>query len=118
MVRTSQHGPGTFKLITKKGQYNFTASQVVQSLLGTSRWSKPLVSSQLAQQRCDNVVTTLWLTLSQHCGTVENESCADVSFRRSDNVAVRRCQDVATTLLQRGHNIKHWISRPFYYGLF
>ena len=74
--------------------------------------------TQLAQRRCDNVVTTPWLTLSQRCGTVENESCTDVSFRRCDNVAVRRCQDVATTLLQRGHNIKHWISRLFYYGLF
>ena len=76
-------------------------------------------SSQLAQRRCDNVVTTSLLTLSQRCGTVENESCADVSFRRCDNVALQRCQDVASTLLQRRHNIKHWIStRPFYYGLF
>ena len=30
-------------------------------------------SSQLAQRRCDNVVTTSLLTLSQRCGTVENE---------------------------------------------
>ena len=45
------------------------------------------------------------LTLSQHCGTVENESCADVGFRRCDNVALRRYQDVTTTLLQRRHNI-------------
>ena len=74
--------------------------------------------AQLAQRRCDNVVTTSLLTLSQRCGTVENESCTDVSFRRCDNVALQRCQDVATTLLQRRHNIKHWISRPFYYGLF
>ena len=37
---------------------------------------------------------------------------------RCDNVALRCYQDVATTLLQRRHNIKHWISRPFYYGLF
>ena len=56
-------------------------------------------------------------TLSQRCGTVENESCADVSFRRCDNVALQRFQDVVTTLLQRRHNIKHWVSRPFYYGL-
>ena len=62
---------------------------------------------QLAQRCCDNVVTTSWLTLSQRCGRVENEGCTDVSFRRCDNVAVRRCQDVSTTLLQRGHNIKH-----------
>ena len=74
--------------------------------------------AQLAQRRCDKVVTTSLLTLSQRCGTVENESCTDVSFRRCDNVALQRCQDVASTLLQRRHNIKHWITRPFYYGLF
>ena len=73
--------------------------------------------SQLAQQRCDNVVTTL-LTLSQRCGMVKNESCTDVSFRLCDNVALQRCQDVASTLLQRRHNINHWITRPFYCGLF
>ena len=61
---------------------------------------------------------TTTLTLSQRCGTVENESCTGVSFRRYDNVALQRCQDVALTLLQRRHNIKHWITRPFYYGLF
>ena len=49
-------------------------------------------------------------TLSQR-GTVENESCADISFRRCDNVALLPYQDVATTLLQRRDNIKHWISR-------
>ena len=70
-----------------------------------------------------DVVTTLsqrpLLTLSQRGATVENESCTDVSFRRCDNVALQRCQDVASTLLQRRHNIKHWIcTRPFYYGLF
>ena len=75
--------------------------------------------TQLAERRCDNVVTTSLLTLSQLCGTVENESCTDVSFRRCGYVALQRCQDVASTLLQRRHNIKHWIStRPFYYGLF
>ena len=74
--------------------------------------------SQLAQRRCDNVVTTSLLTLSQRCGTVENESCTDVSFRCCDNVALQRCQDVASTLLQRRHSIKHWITRSFYYGLF
>ena len=41
------------------------------------------------------------LTLSQRCDTAENESCADVGFRRCDNVAVWRYQDVTTTLLQR-----------------
>ena len=68
--------------------------------------------------RHGNVVKTSLLTLPQRFGTVENESCADVSFRRCDNVALRRYQDVGTTLLQHHHNIKHWISRPFYYGLF
>ena len=76
-------------------------------------------SSQLAQPRCDNVVTTSLLTLSQRCGMVENESCTDVSLRRCDKVALQRCQDVAAKLLQRRHNIKHWIiTRSFYYGLF
>ena len=63
--------------------------------------------TQLAQRRCDNVVTTSLLRLPQRCGTVENESCTDVSFRRCDNVALQRCQDVASKLLQRRHNIKH-----------
>ena len=49
---------------------------------------------------------------------VKNESYADVGFRRCDNLALRRYQDVARTLLQRHHNIKHWISRPFYNRLF
>ena len=57
-----------------------------------------------------DVVTTPWFTLSQRCGIVENGNCADISFRR--------CQDVATTLLQRRHNIKHGISGPFSYELF
>ena len=57
-------------------------------------------------------------TLSQRCGTVDNDSCADLGFRRCDNVALQSYQDLATTLLQRRHNIEHWISRPFYYRLF
>ena len=76
------------------------------------------VFPQLAQRRCDNVVTKSWLTLSQRCGTVENKSCADVSFSRCDNFPLRGCQDVDIKLLQRRHNIKHWISRPSYYRLF
>ena len=58
------------------------------------------------------------LTLSQRRGMVENESCADVGFRRCDNVALRRYQEVRTMLLQRHHNIKYWIYMPFYYRLF
>ena len=54
-------------------------------------------TTKLAQGRCGNVVTTSLLTLSQRCGTVENESCFNVSFQRRDNVVVRRCQDVAKT---------------------
>ena len=65
---------------------------------------KQLIWSQPAQQRYDNVVTTSLLTLSQR-GTVKNESCADVGFRRCDNIAPRRYQDVAPTLLQRCQNI-------------
>ena len=53
--------------------------------------------TQLAQRRCDNVATTLLLTLPQR-GTVENESCADDSFRRFDNVALQLYQDTATML--------------------
>ena len=53
--------------------------------------------AQLAQQCCHNVVTTSLLTLSQRCGTFENESCTDVSFWRCNSFALRRCQDVATT---------------------
>ena len=53
--------------------------------------------TQLAQRRYDNVVTTSLLTLSERCDTVENVSCADVGFRRCDNVALRRYQAVATT---------------------
>ena len=75
-------------------------------------------SSQLGQRRCHNVIITSWLTLSQRCGTFENESCSDVGLRRCDNIAVWCSQDVATTLLQRRHNIKHLVSRPFHYGQF
>ena len=64
--------------------------------------------TQLAQRHCDNVVTTSWLALSQRSGTVENEGCGDVGLWRCDNAPVRRCQDVATTLLQRRHSINIW----------
>ena len=74
--------------------------------------------TQLAQRRCDNVFTKSLLTLSQRCGTVENKNCAHVGFGCCDNVTLGRFQDVATTLLQRPHNIKHLISRPFYYRVF
>ena len=72
--------------------------------------SNRLITAQPAQRRCDNVATTSWLMLWQRCSTVENESCGDVS--------ARLCQDVATTLLQRHLNIKHWSYKPFYYGQF
>ena len=75
-------------------------------------WSTTMVGWQ--SKRFTAGTVTLW----QRCGTVENESCADVSFWRCDNVALRRYQDFATTLLQRHRNINHWISRPFYYGTF
>ena len=66
----------------------------------------------------NDVATTLSQRRCWRFGTVENEICADVRFRRCNNVPLRRCKDVATTLLQRRHNIKYWISRPLYYGLF
>ena len=69
-----------------------------------------LKKSQLAQWRCDNLAETSLMALPQRCGTVENESCAEVGFQLFDNVAFRRYQYVATTLLQRRHNIKQWIS--------
>ena len=62
-------------------------------------------------QRCHNVVVNV-VTMLWH----ENESCGDVGLRRCENPAFWRCQDVAKTLLQRRHNIKHLVSRPFYYG--
>ena len=65
-----------------------------------------------------DVVTKSWLTLSQRCGTVENESCGDVALRHCENVALWRCQDFAIMLLQRRHNIKHRVYRPIYYGQF
>ena len=63
------------------------------------------ISPQLAQRRCDNDVTTSPLTLPQRCDTVKNESCVDVGFLRCGNVALRRYQDIVTTLLQRHHDI-------------
>ena len=53
----------------------------------------------------DDHVTTSLLTLSRRCGTVENQSCADVGFRRCDNVALqrslsRRCHKVPATMPQ------------------
>ena len=54
------------------------------------------VVTQLAQRRCDNVVTSSWLTLSQSCDKVENEICGDVSFLRCDNFVVQRCYNVST----------------------
>ena len=79
--------------------------QVDLNILGIKVYYKLILSTkhsestqtQLAQRRCDNVVTTSLLTLSQRCGTVENESCADVGFQRCDNFALRRYQDVAET---------------------
>ena len=54
-------------------------------------------STQLEHRRCNNVVPTSLLTLSQRSVTFENENYADFIFRRYHNVAVRRCQDVAAT---------------------
>ena len=95
----------------------FSAKKLFLEILQNSQ-ENACVKSQMAQRRCDNVVTTSLLTLSQRCGTVKNESCTDVSFWRCDSVALQPCQDVASTFLQRRHNIRLLITRPFYYGLF
>ena len=95
----------------------FSAKKIFLEISQNSQ-ENACVKSRLAQRRFDNVETTLLLTLSERCGTVENESCTDVSSRRCYKVALQRCQDVASTLLQRRHNTKHLITRPFYYGLF
>ena len=58
-----------------------------------------------------DVVTTSRLTLSHSYGKVENENCGNVSFRLCEYV--RRCQDAATTLLQRRCNINQWLCRCF-----
>ena len=56
-----------------------------------------LLCATIATMSCRNNLS--WLTLSQRCGTVKNESCGDVGLRRCDNLGERRCQDVAITLL-------------------
>ena len=101
----------------KRSSRVFSAKSVFLEISQNSQ-ENARVKSQLAQRRCDNLLTRSLLTLSQRCGTVKNESCTDVSLRRCDNVALQRCQDLASTLLQRHHNIKHLITRPFYCGLF
>ena len=65
-------------------------------------------TSQLAQRRCHNVVTTSWLALSQRCGTVENESCGNVGlqslWQRRFPTFSRRCHVLFTSyssLLQK-----------------
>ena len=80
----------------------FTVTSCHISIIKHNIWFQP--GTQLAQWHCDNIVTTSLLTLLQGCDTVENETCADVGFRRCGNVAFQRYQDVATTLLQRRHN--------------
>ena len=68
--------------------------------------SAKALSSQLAQWRCDNVVTTSWLTLSQHCGTVENESCGDVG----PDVVTVLLSNIVKTLPQRCYNVDTTLS--------
>ena len=57
-------------------------------------WIGTRKPTQLAQRRCDNVVTTSLLTLSQRCGSVENESCTNVG----PTTLPQRCYNVDTTL--------------------
>ena len=55
------------------------------------------------------------MAFSQCCGTIKNESCGDLILQRCKSVAFLRCLDVTITLPQRRHNIKHLVSRSFYY---
>ena len=68
-------------------------------------------NTQLVQPRCHNVVTTPLLTLSQRCGTVENESCTDVSFRRCDKIALQCFHNVATMSWQH-YALDFWAILP------
>ena len=71
------------------------------SRIGTSpktNWS--YLPSQLAQRRCDNVVTTWLLTLSQSCCTVENELHRrpfPTLWQRRPPTLPRRYHNVVTT---------------------
>ena len=65
-----------------------------------------------------DVVTTLEQPLCWHCrNIVARPKMRIVPRSVSDNVTMS-LSDVIKALLQRRHNNKHWISRPFYYGLF
>ena len=68
-----------------------------------------LLVSQLAQRRCDNVVVDV-VTLWHGRKWVVPTSVSDIVTTSLSNFVKR--------LLQRRHNIKHWITRPFYHGLF
>ena len=65
--------------------------------------------TQLAQLRCENVVTTSLLALSQRCDTVEKES---VPTSVSDVVTTSLC-DVIKTLQQRCCNVTTTFSIGF-----
>ena len=61
----------------------YSVEQVLLKVDQGGSWGRDIVCTvyaQLAQQRCNNIVRTSFLTLSQRCDMVENESCADVGF--------------------------------------
>ena len=65
-----------------------------------------------------NVVTTLEQGRCWRCHNIVARSKMRIVPRSvSDNVTTS-LSDVIKALLQRRHNIKHWISRPFYERLF
>ena len=65
-----------------------------------------------------------WSTPSWHSDVVTTLSqcrgwcCHNVVAWSKMRVVVTSVSGVATSLLQRCHNIKHLVSRPFYYGQF
>ena len=105
------------KILFNFRQHNFTkvtGTIFQQSLtrLLNSHWHDCLtVVAQLIQQHCE--------TLSQcrgwHCHNVVAWSKMKAGATSISNNGKMSLSDVATTLSQRHHNIKHLVSRPFYY---
>ena len=65
-----------------------------------------------------NFVTTLPQRRGWRCNNVVAWSKMRVVATSVSDFVTTMLSDAATTLLQRRHNIKHMVSRPFYYGQF
>ena len=65
-----------------------------------------------------DVVTTLSQRRCWRCHNVVARSKMRVVPTSVSNVVTTLLSNVIKTLLKHRHNIKHWISRPFYYRLF